>query len=190
MPIYAQGTFDGLYRATPRQVLLEALPEVDAVVGHEFAAPHSLEDGPGKINEQIAEIIVDDYGHLPIFGAATIKKAVEKLDSNLEVKLLVDITSDGLNTKGGTYEELKQVWASLGRETVRSVHVGQAFHIGRVAQQAEKVGFTPLIPEGLPTDFDPDSMQRWCRNRWLWSVREAFGVPALSIFRKLQKTTS
>lgn len=190
MPIYAQGTFDGLYRATPHQVLLEALPEVDAVVGHEFAAPPSLEDGPGKINEQIAEIIVADYSHLPIYGAATIKKAVQKLDSSLEVTLLEDITSDHFNTKGGTIEELRQVWASLGRETVRSVHVGQAYHIGRVTQQAEKMGFTPFIPEGLPTDFDPESIQRWCHNVWLWRVREAFGVPALAVMAMLQKTTS
>src|ERR1700710_2661717 len=54
------------------------------------------------------------------------------------------------------------------RGLTRPLLVAQAFHVTRVAREAERQGLRPIVPRGLPRVFDPESTQPWTRNAALW----------------------
>lgn len=177
MPVYPAGTFSGNYQPSSP----EALANADIVVGHEFAAPAEGCLEPGVINQAIARIVVERYAHLPIYAAESVARAIDDIDPDLPVHVFRDTTSNTLASKGGTRDELRHVWDQTGHRLVRSIHVAHAFHVGRVAEQARRIGFSPQIPEGLPSGFDPTSVQWWCRGRVRWQLREMPGVLALRL---------
>lgn len=58
----------------------------------------------------------------------------------------------------------------------RPLLVGQAAHVTRTAFQARKLGMNPVIPLGLPQEFDRTSAQVWTRHLALWIPHELLGV--------------
>lgn len=181
MSLYPQGTFSGEYKASPPQDLVRA----ELVIGHEFGAPEDTAEGPGVVNEAIAKLVVSEFSHLPVFAPESVASAIDKYYPGLDVTLLENTTSNKRGTEGGTYEELVQVRARLKGKDMPSVHIGQAFHIGRILEQAKFVGFDPMAPADLPSFFDPASIQPWCQNRSAWRRRELFGVPVLKVTGRL-----
>lgn len=192
-------TFTGDYTpSTP-----EELERGDIVViGHEFGAPKTpadiiqnpdfnpklhynpeLEDdpGPGDVNLVIAGIIASRFADKPIYAPNSVARALEEEHDIQVTGLLLHTSSNADASEGGTWEELDQVKELVGSEDIiRSIHVGQAHHINRIARQARLKGFDPMLPEGLPKQFDPESSQWWCRSVWAWGLRE---IPGLAVLR-------
>ncbi len=56
--------------------------------------------------------------------------------------------------------------------------VAQAFHAPRAVRQAQAAGYKTVLPEGLPSVWDPASIQqeRHCRSAWAWARREPFAI--------------
>jgi hypothetical protein len=173
MSIYARGSFTGNYE--PQGNIAEA----DCVIGNEFAF---RTNGFGSVNEQLARVIADHYIDLPLLINRNIAGALKELKPNREPEEI--FTGDSVNFMSdegeGTWGELLQAKKYMNqRELQKPILIAQAYHVGRVALQAKKLGINPVIPEGLPTAFDPESVQRWTHNKFLWAIREAPGVLVL-----------
>ncbi|MEI6237082.1 MAG: hypothetical protein WCP03_00570 [Candidatus Saccharibacteria bacterium] len=80
-------------------------------------------------------------------------------------------------------EQSKELMTILDLEN--PMIVAQAHHVGRVALQAEKLDMSPIVPDGLPADFDDKSEQKWTRSRNLWIRKEIPGMPLLKVLGKL-----
>ena len=173
MSIYAPGTFTGQYEvASPTE-----LAQADAVLCHEFAWRRQ---GLGNVNEALAAYTVEHYAGRRIYAAERIAKAMQKLDTSLEIAgVLIGPSSNVAATEGGTWGEILKA-QELSGDTLRSViTVAQAFHAPRTKRQTEKAGIKALIPPNLPREFDPQSEQRWTHNAVLWAARELIGAPIL-----------
>jgi hypothetical protein len=72
------------------------------------------------------------------------------------------------------FEQARSFLAERG--LTRPLLVAQAFHVTRVAREAERQGMRPIVPRGLPRTFDPESTQPWTRNAALWVLREVTGL--------------
>lgn len=72
-----------------------------------------------------------------------------------------------------------------GKDLESPIMVGQAYHIARVARQAIKIGLNPILPEGMPKDFDSESEQKWTRSVYNWAPREILGQQYLKLQGKL-----
>lgn len=177
MPLFTAATVTGNYEASP----LMELARAEYVLGHEFGTPANG-NGSGAVNEAIAEEIARHYADRRLYVAETIAEALGRIDRGIEIAGVFEgISSDTTNTHGGSWEELRQAREMAGDALQQPILVGQAFHIGRVARQARKAGLDPLLPPDLPTAFDPESSQWWCRNRGVWMLRELPGTPVLKL---------
>jgi hypothetical protein len=171
--LYAPGSFSGNY--IPQGNVADA----DCVIGNEFAY---RKNGYGNVNIALAEFIASRYIHLPMFLNRNIAGALGEIMPGIEPEEIFDGNSAGyIATKGhGTWAELAQArYAMNERRFNRPILVAQAYHVGRVALQAELLEMEPIVPEGLPRDFDPESEQPWTRGRLRWAIREAAGAPIL-----------
>lgn len=168
MSIYAKGSFSGDYE--PRGDVSSA----DVVIAHSFGVGENGQ--PGVVNEALADFINERYPHLPALAHESIAVA-------LDVQPVASLEGDPTNTLGkglGTRGELVQARAYMDKEGLHdALLVGQAFHIGRVAWQACQLDMDVIIPEELPTVFDPHSQQWWTRSQGLWILREALAAPVL-----------
>ncbi len=168
MSIYAKGSFSGRYE--PRGDIASA----DVVIGHSFGIGE--DDQPGASNIALADFINEHYAHLPVLAHKSIAVALDVEPAALLDGEITNMRGKGLGTRG----ELLQARDYMKREGLRNaLLVGQAFHIGRVAWQACMLNMDVIIPEDLPTIFDPESQQRWTRNRVSWRFREALAAPVL-----------
>lgn len=175
MNLYAPGTFTGNYATSSAAEVAQA----DYVIGHEFA---SREEGYGSVNEALAEVIAERYAHLRIYAAATVAGALRNIAPEIELAGVFDgVSSNTTASQGGTWGELLQAKEMAGDAAQRPLLVGQAYHVGRIALQAKKAGLEPIVPAGLPTDFDKQSAQWWCRRPLAWGMRE---IPGALVLRK------
>lgn len=173
MHIHAPGSFSGEYE--PRGDEREA----DCVLAHEFAV---AKQGPGSVNRELARFVLSKYaGEYPLLLAHRIADALEGLDPYISVAHRFtgeSATLTGQHT--GSWGELEQAAAYMrAHDLHHPILVAQAFHVGRVALQAEKIGLDPIVPPGLPRRFDRRSVQPWTRNRALWAIREFPGAYVL-----------
>lgn len=147
------------------------------MIGHEFAAPV---EGFGNVNMALAELIADRYADMSLYISSTIAGALREIAPEIKPDgVFHGISADTMANTGGTWEELRQAKALVGERKVNPVLIGQAYHVGRVALQAQKAGLSPILPAGLPAQFDPESRQWWCRSRLAWTAREIPGVLVL-----------
>lgn len=188
MSYFAEGAFNGEYPVSPPEMLAKA----QFIFGHEFGAPKkdakkngsTLEEVFGLVNVEIAQFIYDLDSDLPIYAAETVAGALGELGVAVE-GVVYNTTSTFHADEGGTWAELIEVEKLLENEEKHVLHVGQAYHAGRIAAHSAKFGFHPHLPPGLPTMFDPDSKQRWTRSAGLWAVREAPGTLFLKLKNQL-----
>lgn len=175
MALFTAGTFTGNYHCSSSADLARA----DFVIGHEFAAPET-EGENGVVNEAIAEIIAERYAGKRIYAAETIARAIRVIAPEIELAGVFEgVSSDTTASQGGSWGELQQAKAMAGDDLRNPILVGQANHMSRVALQARKADLDPLLPAGLPTMFDPDSSQWWCRGPLRWTAREIPGTLVL-----------
>lgn len=167
----------GLY--TPVGNLLEA----DCVIGQSFGASEKY---PGSVNESLAQYIVAHTTGLPLLLQQEIAEALP--EDELHPALVIRGNPSTSFGGGLTTWEVLQIsgryMESAGLS--RPLLVAQAFHVGRVAMQAKRQGLTGLIvPAGLPTDFDPNSIQPWTRSRGRWVRRELLGIAYAKLRRQI-----
>jgi hypothetical protein len=175
----ARSAFNGRYQVIgdPR--------DADCVVGQSFGAS---EDGPGHTNEQLAQFI-DDHpvaSNRPLILQQEVAEAFRALQPDTEIDHV--IVGDPSDLSGGGLDSWEMLWRSIeymqAHDLERPMIVAQAHHVGRVAMQAVRLGLNPIIPEGLPAEFDKDSTQIWTRSRGLWVMRE---LPGLAYLRAKDK---
>lgn len=151
--------------------------EADCVIGQSFGA---AEHGPGYVNELLAGYIIDKAEDgLPLLLQSEIANS---LASESRKPSLI-IGGNPSTYIGGELDS----WAVLLRaraymeehDLYRPLLVAQAFHVGRVSLQALKQGMEPIIPPGLPRQFDSESAQFWTRSQRLWVPRELVGLAYL-----------
>lgn len=187
--LYAPGTFSGDYEPVgwPSQAEIISL--------HEFG---SAEDGfPGRVNLLLARFALNfqnGQGYRPpILGTRLMDDALRiESDGAIGVDYRVEDVVDGqsstlLGAGIGTWGEALALEHVMRTEhLVRPLVVAQAWHVGRVCLQVRKAGVTDfIVPDGLPPEFAPGSEQIWTRNKHLWRIREALGVPVLRLTGKL-----
>jgi hypothetical protein len=165
MGLYLPGTRYGNY--PPQGDVAEA----DFVCGFQFGW---RKIGNGIANIRSAEFIVANYLDLPMIVDQYIGKSIEELVPGKKPDAIFSGNPTSLLGGGeGTKGEIAQAKQFMAERDLNSpLFVGQRFHIGRVAVQAEKQGLTPIIPEDLSGDFDPESEQPWTRNEKLWQIYE------------------
>jgi len=179
--IYPRGSFTGNYE--PRGNVAEA----DCVIGNEFAY---RETGFGSVNEQLAEFIAERYTNLALFLNKNIAGALNVLRPDIEPdETFVGEPVNYMGTRGiGTKGELLQAKKFMAdRQLERPIIVAQAYHVGRVAIQAKWLGINPIISEGLPKDFDSESVQSWTQGPLAWAWRESRANPALRVGHIIDK---
>lgn len=151
--------------------------DADCVIAQSFGA---TENGPGRVNEQLARFIVEHAIGLPLLLQGEVAEALPEEAPNpaLVIKGKPSTSSGGELDSWEVLRQCKQYMDEFGLR--RPLLVAQAFHIGRVALQAEKQGMTGLIvPSDLPREFDPESIQPWTRSRGQWIRRELPGIAYL-----------
>ena len=176
MSIWAKGSFSGRYE--PRGEPGEA----DSIALIEFAVPQSPES-IGAIHKTEVEVLRalfrarSELSGAPIFANRFSAAYMATTIPELPVQIFQVAASSSFAAENtGTWGELQQVYEAGYRHPLL---IGQAFHIGRVAMQAEKMGLDPIVPPGLPREFDAHSSQPFTRHWLTWVVGEFVGAPVL-----------
>jgi hypothetical protein len=151
------------------------IADADVIVGHSFGTS-TYRESP---NSALAQFILDNENGQPIIVDRTLADAFPK--SSLLDLVVGGAVSNSIGTVGGSWEVLVQAKEYMDAiELTRPLMVAQAFHIGRVAMQAERIGMhNVIIPPDLPRIFDEKSKQLWTRSFGLWVPREVVGSFAL-----------
>lgn len=156
--------------------------DADTIIGHSFGTSTHGESPNGAL----ARFILDNENGQPIIVDRTLADAFPK--STLLDVVVEGAVSNSIGTVGGSWGILVEAKEYMdGAELTRPLMVAQAFHIGRVAMQAEKIGMRHIIiPEGLPRIFDTESSQQpWTRSVSNWVPREVAGSLVLRSQGKL-----
>jgi hypothetical protein len=146
--------------------------DADVIVGHSFGTSTHSESPNGAL----AQFILDNENGQPIVVDRTLADAFPK--SKLLDVVIDGAVSNSIGTVGGSWGILVSAKEYMDEsELAQPLMVAQAFHIGRVAMQAERVGMHHvIIPEGLPTIFDTECKQQpWTRSVSQWVPREVVG---------------
>jgi hypothetical protein len=145
--------------------------DADIIVGNSFGTSTH----PESSNAAIARFILANEQGQPIVVDRTLADAFPQ-------SRLIDVVVDGavsnnIGTVGGSWGILVEAKRYMDdNELSHPMMAAQAFHVGRVAMQAEKLGMTNvIIPEGLPRNFDLNSEQPWTRSLGAWVPREIIG---------------
>ena len=145
--------------------------DADIIVGNSFGTSiHS--ESP---NAAIARYILANEQGQPIVLDRTLADAFPQ-STQLDVVVEGDV-SNTVGSVGGSWGVLVEAKKYMDEaELHRPLMAAQAFHVGRVAMQAMKLGMVDvIIPDGLPRDFDKQSEQPWTRSLGLWVPREVIG---------------
>lgn len=145
--------------------------DADVIVGHSFGTSTNRESPNGALarfilNAKVGQPIVVD------------RVLAEAFPNSTSIAVVVDgATSNATGSVGGSWEILAEAKRFMDEKGLRSpLMVAQAFHIGRVAMQATRVGMgNVIVPEDLPAVFDEESRQAWTRSASLWLPREVVG---------------
>lgn len=153
--------------------------EADCVIGQSFGA---AKDGPGDVNNQLATFIAESphYRDLPLLLQTEIASALPD-DAPKPALVIEGRPSTSLGGELDSWAVLEQALDHMKRNNLEHpLLVAHAFHVGRVALQARKLGMSKLIvPSGLPRAFDPNSTQQWTTSRIKWAMRELPGIAYL-----------
>jgi hypothetical protein len=156
----------------------------DCIIGHSFGSGV----GPGTPNHFIA-LTVLGYAQqnetLPYIVDRTVQLALPEGARQPDLVVGGPI-SNYLGTRGGTFGVLARAREYMDEYGLnRPLTVAQAFHAGRVAAQSIKLGMEPILPPGLPRNFDKYSNQSQTRSQRQWAQRELAGIVGLRILRQI-----
>lgn len=157
--------------------------DADCVIAQSFGAQ---EKSPGLVNERLAQFIVTNVSsELPLLAQGEIAQALpENFAPALVIEGAPSTRSGGQLDSSAVLQRCNEYMQENNLN--RPLLVAQALHVGRVAVQAKKLGMSGLIvPEGLPREFDPDSLQKWTISQAEWVKRELPGMAYLAIAGKL-----
>jgi hypothetical protein len=156
-----------------------SLIDADCVIGHSFGTSTAT----GSVNQQLA-VMAAAYTNVarPLIIDRTLELALPRLTIAHPASIYEGPVSDTISSRGGTMAMLLHAKKLMDKyDLKRPLTIAQAFHAGRVALQSKKLGMEPILPEGLPRDFAPDSGQWWTRSRAMWVPRELAGMIALKM---------
>ena len=165
----------GDYPASPTHL------KADVIVGNSFGtATHE-----GSVNYALARYIDAHAEGRPVVADTMLAQLLECDIAHEVVGPISDNTGGGVGTWG-----IEVAAHNFMREHNLQValQVAQAYHMGRVAAQAVASGIIyNTFPDrsDMPDWFDKNSGQIWTRNRGLWIMREAVGIPVLHAQDKL-----
>ena len=133
---------------------------------------------PGPVNEQLADAAVALHGvaGAPIYAQWEIAEAI---GSRVAPGMIVPIYPPQDARAGPVYLGTTGVVAQIAqlRDPASLGAVGViafADHMARCVQAARRFGFLAAAPEGLamPSEYDPDSGQPWCRFRLAYLLHD------------------
>lgn len=164
--------------------LIGDIEKVDCIIGQSFGAE---KNGPGYVNELLAKFIIEKTNsNLPLLLQGEIADAFNNMTGRTPELTIKGDPSTALGSKLDSWEVLRQIKDFMDEHDLSNpLIVAQAFHVGRVAMQAVKLGMDPITPKDLPREFDPNSTQIWTRSKELWIPREIIGMSYLKIKGKL-----
>jgi hypothetical protein len=147
----------------------------DVIIGHSFG----LATTPKSPNGRLAEFIMRNADDRPIIADQTLVDAFP--DPNVVDLAVGGPVSNTTGSEGGTWGVLLAAQEFMKENDLRRpLQVAQAYHIGRIGMQAEKLNMHSIIPSGLPRNFDHHAWKQWwTRNAALWFMREVPGSIAL-----------
>lgn len=150
----------------------DEVTDADIIVGNSFGTSTHAESP----NAAIARFILANEQGQPIVVDRTLADAF--LPKSRLLNIVVDgAVSNAVGSIGGSWGILVEAKEYMDEnELSHPMMAAQAFHVGRVAMQAEKLGMTNIvIPKGLPRNFDQSSEQPWTRSLGAWVPREIIG---------------
>ena len=184
--LFGEGAFTGKYTPSNHQ----SIENADYVAALEFGAPNPLSNY-GAANEKIARYILErEFTEQDkiIIGQCSVTECLKKLTSPRFHDQIFTTSETHSTTKGetGAFEEISLISEKIQLENPewdKNLLIATHSHlIGRAALHAARLDLLPILPPELPSDFDPNSSQWWCRHNSLWITRELPG----SIYLKLQ----
>jgi hypothetical protein len=141
--------------------------------------------GKDSVNRQLADVMLQYSAGRPMIADRTLVDAFPDGDSQMAHVVegaVTNVKAQGVGT-WGTLVEASEYMHQNGLS--RPVMIAQAYHIKRAVKQARRLGIDPVVPEGLPKDFDKNSEQIWTRSRYLWTPINALSSVLLKIRRQL-----
>ena len=155
--------------------------DADVIIGNSFGTGTA----PGDVNGLLAAYTLNCANGRPIVADRTLVDAFPHRDSNVSHVVEGDIsTASGQGL--GSWAILVEAQSYMAaNELKRPLMIAQAYHIGRVAMQFKKLGMQPIVPSGLPRNFDTESKQPWTRSLAMWVPREIIGSIVLRAQHKL-----
>lgn len=159
--------------------------EADCMIGQSYGAQGQ---NPGAINELLAsEIDGFPNDRLPAIVQGEIADAMVLMGTCKTIAHTIrGNPSTGTGGELDSWQVLLQAREYMRENDLhRPVIFAQAYHVGRVAAQAVKLDMNPIIPAGLPKEFDPDSDQVWTQRAAMWIPRELIGMVYLKAKGKL-----
>ena len=155
--------------------------DADIFVGNSFGTSTH----PESPNAAIARFILANEQGQPIVVDRTLAEAFP-MSTHLDI-VIDGAISNTVGSVGGSWGILVEAKRYMDIENLsHPLLAAQAFHAGRVAMQAEKLGMpNVIVPDGLPRNFDTQSTQMWTRSLVAWVPREIIGSLALRIQGRL-----
>ena len=166
-----RGAILGQYEAAEPSQIATA----ECVIGHSFGTSV----GPGSVNARLGSLAAfwAEATDTPLIVDHVLAKALpEGAPEPVAVtKGKISTTTGGGLETWGTYLRAEEYMAH--HYLWNPIVVAQAFLAVRAARQATKLGMKPILPSGLPHQFDPHAeKQDWTHSRSAWIRRELVGV--------------
>lgn len=159
----------------------------DGVVELGETPPGPDELVPGPVNEAMAQAAADFVAEhpVPIIAQWEVARALEDLGVEDVISVEPVVAPDGTVTylsTAGVAEAGLQLAADAGIDPGHAGVLCFADHAVRCILNAESVGLTADVPEGvdLPADYDPESGQAWTRSREAYLPTDLLGRVVLA----------
>jgi len=157
--------------------------QADCIIGHSFGTLTSAQ----SVNAALAKtaLVAGYSADKPLLADYVFAEALPA-DSPKPQLVVLGPLSTVLGSGTGTWGTLLSAREYMKyHELTKPLLIAQAFHVGRVAMQATKLGMQPILPPNLPRRFEAESAQPWTRSRLFWMPRELGGASILKLTGKL-----